>query len=81
MGYSFPTRIHVLRGDVPALQVIAAEDGRIRWGPLVRLGKGTELHDFGKFFDYRTLRVRVDGCFYVVFQQDLDKAQKAEIRL
>ena len=68
----------MLRGDVPALQLIPAEDGRVRWGPLVRLSKGTELHDFGKAFDNRTLRVRVDGHFYIVFSQDLDKAQKAE---
>ena len=62
---------YVLRQEIPALQLIATENGHARWGPLIRLPKGAELHDFGEGFDDQTLL----GNFFIIFQQDLAAAQ------
>jgi hypothetical protein len=72
----FAENKYVLRDEIPALQLIAIDNGRARWGPMIRLPRGAELHDFGQGFDEQTMRVRYDGCFYIIFQEDLEKAQR-----
>ena len=72
-----PANRCVLRQEVPALQLIATDNGHARWGPLIRLPRGAELQEFGEGFDDQTLRVRCDGCFYIIFNQDLASAQKS----
>lgn len=68
---------HVLRGGIPALQLVALDNGRARWGPMVRLPAGAELMPCGEGFDDQTLRVRFGDSFYVVFQKDLDSSKEA----
>jgi hypothetical protein len=64
----------LLLKSIPALQMVAMENGRERWGPLTRLSIGSELHMLGDGFDGQTLRVRLDGFIYIVFRQDLECA-------
>jgi hypothetical protein len=73
-------RRYVLPDEIPALQLVATENGRARWGPLVRLPRGAELSVLGVGFDDRTLRVRLDSCFYIVFKQDFDSAHRPAAR-
>ena len=74
---SFAAKRYSLRDEIPALQLIATENGNFRWGPLIRLPRGAELQDFGAGFDERTLRVRFNGGFYIIFRQDLDSQRPA----
>jgi hypothetical protein len=67
---------YALRKEIGALQLIASKNGRALAGSLIRLPGGAELDGFGVSFGTRSLLVRFDGCFYIVFQQDLDGAQK-----
>ena len=67
----------LLDQEIPALQLLATENGHSRWGPMTRLPRGAELHEFGKGFDEQTLLVRVAGFFYIVFAIDLAGAQKS----
>ena len=62
----------LLLKSIPALQMVAMENGKERWGPLTRLSSGSELHALGDGFDEHTLRVRLDGFIYIVFRQDLE---------
>jgi hypothetical protein len=64
----------LLLKSIPALQMVAMENGKERWGPLTRLSSGSELHALGDGFDEHTLRVRLDGFIYIVFRQDLEYA-------
>jgi len=68
---------HVLRQEIPALQLVATENGHARWGPLIRLPRGAELHEFGKGFDDQTLLVRFGSSFYIIFHDDLAASQKS----
>ena len=68
---------HVLRQEIPALQLVATENGHARWGPLIRLPRGAELDEFGRGFDDHTLLVRFGASFYVVFHDDLAASKKS----
>ena len=74
-----PMAVHSyeLRQEIPALQLVATENGQARWGPLIRLPRGAELHDFGKGFDDQTLLVRFGSTFFIIFEQDLLAAQRS----
>jgi hypothetical protein len=74
---SLPARNFLLKDEIPALPLLATENGNSRWGPLIRLPRGAELQDFGAGFDERTLRVRFNGGFYIIFRQDLDSQRPA----
>jgi hypothetical protein len=76
---SFAGKSYLLKDEIPALQLISTENGHSRWGPLIRLPRGAELYDFGEGFDDRTLRVRFDGCFYIIFKQDLNLQRPAAL--
>ena len=67
----------LLEKSIPALQMVSMDNGQERWGPLTRLSSGSELHPLGKGFDDYTLRVRLEGFIYIVFQQDLELAYEA----
>ena len=67
---------YVLQNEIPALQLVATDEGQARWGPLIRLPRGAELLEFGDGFDERTLTVRFGTSFYIVFQQDLGASQR-----
>ncbi len=69
---SLAGKSYSLKDEIPALQLIQSQNGQSRWGPLIRLPRGAELHDFGEGFDERTLRVRFEGSFYIIFKQDLN---------
>jgi hypothetical protein len=71
----------LLQQEIPALQLMATENGHARWGPMTRLPRGAELHEFGKGFDDQTVLVRVADSFYIVFAEDLASAQKPIRRL
>lgn len=73
--------ISLLQQEIPALQLMATENGQARWGPMTRLPRGAELQEFGRGFDDQTLLVKVAGCFYIVFADDLASAQKPPKRL
>jgi len=73
-------RRFALPEEIPALQLVATENGHARWGPLVRLPRGAEVSVSGEGFDDRTLRVRLDGCFYIVFKQDLASAHMPVVK-
>lgn len=70
---------YVLRDEIPALQLVATENGHARWGPLVRLPRGAHLDDFGEGFDARTL-LRFNTSFFVIFRQDLLASQQLHSR-
>jgi hypothetical protein len=66
---------HVLKQEIPALQLVASENGQARWGPLIRLPRGAELHEFGEASRQGTLLVCSNRCFYIIFEQDLAESQ------
>ncbi len=68
---------YVLHEEIPALQLVATENGHARWGPLIRLPRGAELDELGEGFDKRTVMVRFGPCYYIVFQQDLATSPKS----
>ncbi len=76
---SFARKSYLLRDEIPALQLIATENGNSRWGPLIRLPRGAELYDFEEGFDERTLRVRCDGSCYIIFKQDLNAQRSSAL--
>ena len=68
---------YTLRQEVPALQLLATQNGHARWGPMTRLPQGAELSELGPGFDAQTVLVRYEGQFYIVFETDLAAAQKS----
>lgn len=66
---------YVLSKDISALKLITTGNGRAVSASFVQLPSGGEVHGFGQCFDARSLLVRFDGQFYVVFEQDLDSAE------
>ncbi len=68
---------YLLRHDIPALQLISIDNGLARWGPVVRLPQGSEISDFSKGFDDETLQVRFNGCFYIIFKQDIEAGPRS----
>jgi len=69
---------YVLKQEIPALQLVATENGYARWGPLIRLPRGAELHEFGAGFDDQTILVRSSNSFYMIFEQDLVASQSSK---
>ena len=67
---------YTLQRGIPAVELVAIENDRECWGPLIKLPSGASLQFCGKGFDSEMLRVRSAGCFYVIFQQDLDSDQR-----
>lgn len=65
-------KTHVLKEEIPAVQLVDMEHGHAHWGPLIRLPRGAELQECGDGFDDQTRLVRFSGCFYIVFVQDLN---------
>ncbi len=67
---------YLLRQEIPALQLLATENGHARWGPMIRLPRGAHLCKLGRGFDDQTLLVRFGDSFYIIFNQDLAESQK-----
>lgn len=62
---------YVLSQEISALALIPTENGHAIAGSLIRLPPAAKLDGFGQFFDNRSVLVRFDGAFYIVFKQDL----------
>ena len=58
--------------EITALESRSEPKGERRGGFLVQLPKGAELTVCGEGFSERTVMVECQGCFYVVFLQDID---------
>jgi len=72
---------YTLRRNVPAIQVLAAEEGdRSRLGLLTQLPEGAEVHLGGPGFDDQTIRVRSGTGTYYVFIEDLEAQRKPAVR-
>jgi hypothetical protein len=71
---------YVLGQEIPAPQLLATDNGGARWGPMIRLPRGAELHKLGPSFDDRTILVRFEHCFFVIFSQDLTESQRPVIK-
>jgi hypothetical protein len=69
------TNKYLLCREISALKLLPTDNGTAVAGSLVHLPSGVELHGFGECFDARSLLVRFADSFYVVFQEDLDRAQ------
>jgi len=67
---------YTLSDEIAAFQIIPTESGAARFGPVLRLPAGSQLHACGDGFNERTLKVRCNGSFYFVFLQDLDAQRK-----
>ena len=63
----------VLSRNICALQVVSGGAGALRWGPVIKLPKGTQVECFGAGFNKHTVRVKASGSFYFVFREDLDR--------
>jgi hypothetical protein len=63
----------LLSGPIAAIQVLLTENGRQKLGLLSRLPAGAILHLCGEGFDELTTKVRVDGRYYFVFREELDR--------
>jgi hypothetical protein len=62
--------------ELSALKLLRRDNGNAV-ADVLDLPSGAELQGFGHFFDTRSLLVAFDGFFYVVFQEDLHRAQSA----
>ncbi len=66
-------QLRVLSRNICALQVVSGGAGALRWGPVIKLPKGTQVEFFGAGFNKHTVRVKVGSSFYFVFRDDLDR--------
>ncbi len=71
-GYAY-----TLPSDIPAIQIIASQNGDIGLSPVSRLPQGAEIIPCGDGFDPETVKVLCGGQFYYVFLSDL--TEKAAI--
>ena len=76
-GADWPKATYVLPRNVPAIQVLPDELGRIRMGTIVKLPEGAEVADCGEGFDDRTRKVSWQGGFYYIFTDDMELSNVA----
>jgi hypothetical protein len=69
------TNKYLLCKAISALKLLPTDNGNAVADSLVHLPSGVELHGFGECLDARSLLVRLADCFYVVFREDLERAQ------
>ncbi len=63
---------HSLARNISAIELIAAESGKPRLGPVLQLPNGSLLDVCGDGFNERTIKIRSNGKYYFVFRSDLD---------
>jgi hypothetical protein len=56
--------------------VLSLDDGDTAMGLLSQLGPGTVLEPCGHGFNDRTAKVRANGFYYFVFEQDIELARR-----
>jgi hypothetical protein len=76
-GADWSKATYVLPRNVPAIQVLPDELGRIRLGTIVKLPEGAEVEDCGQGFDDRTRKVCWQGGFYHIFTDDMELSNAA----
>jgi hypothetical protein len=62
----------LLSKHLSAIQVVQGDSDGHKLGGLTQLSAGTMLECCGDGFNERTVKVRVNGHYYIVFRQDLD---------
>lgn len=66
-----PTLSHSLGRNIAAIELVAAENGNPRLGPVLQLPNGSHLDVCGDGFNERTVKIRSNGKYYFVFKADL----------
>lgn len=66
-----PTVSHSLAKNIAAIELVSAESGRPRLGPVLQLPNGSLLDVCGDGFNERTVKIRSNGKYYFVFRSDL----------
>ncbi|HEY7306523.1 MAG TPA: hypothetical protein VH601_20525 [Bryobacteraceae bacterium] len=67
---------YTLGKSVPAIPIIAAEDGSRRLGLITQLPEGAQIDVGGPGFNDRTIKVRCGGSSYFIFLEDLEPTRK-----
>jgi hypothetical protein len=76
---SSPQENYTLSRKIAAIQLVPTGDGGATLGVVSQLLPGAHLHLCGNGFNERTVKVRCESGFYIVFLQDIaaDRAQVA----
>jgi hypothetical protein len=73
---SGPDEFCVLSRQISAVQLVGTEPAAYRWGPVVKLPRGSQVRSCGAGFNRMTVKVVVGESFYFIFREDFDSQRK-----